>query len=268
MSRYRRWRRLYRSVLDGIARIGAQSEADAARFESLGVDRRRIVVTGNLKYDLPGAEFDRDALYGRLGLVAGSRPVVVAGSTAEGEDAIVLEAFLACRIAHPATVLILAPRHVSRVATAEAACAERGLATVRLSAIPPATLVDRDVLVVDTTGELARLYAIADVAFVGGSLVPVGGHNVLEPLAAGAPVLFGVHTGHVAEPAQALLDAGAASRVADGEGLGRAWTTLLGDPQARDRMVERGREVLDTGRGSLDRTLDLLDLAFDGGGSR
>ena len=98
--------------------------------------------------------------------------------------------------------------------------------------------------------------------------MPVGGHNVLEPIVAGAPVMFGPHTGHVREPAQALLDAGAAERVGDVTALGRAWTDLLGAPDARARMVARGREVLERGRGSLDRTLDLLERAFDRPGAR
>ena len=186
MSRYRRWHRLYREVLAGIVRIGAQSDADAERFESLGIDRRRIEVTGNLKYDLGQTEIDREAVFARVGWTPHAAPVVVAGSTGEGEDAIVLEAFLRCREAHPSTRLVLAPRHRSRVDAAEAACADLGLETVKLSQVPPATAAGRDVLIVDTTGELARLYALADVAFVGGSLVPVGGHNVLEPIVAGA----------------------------------------------------------------------------------
>jgi 3-deoxy-D-manno-octulosonic-acid transferase len=268
MSRYRRWRRLYRAVLEGIARVGAQSDADAERFESLGVDRGRIVVTGNLKYDLAPLDHDRAALRDRLGVDPVSRPVLVAGSTAEGEDAAVLDAFLAVRAEHPGTLLILAPRHLSRVEAASAACAARGLESVRLSGIPPANAAGRDVVVVDSTGELARLYAVADAAFVGGSLVPVGGHNVLEPVAAGVPVLFGVHTGHVAEPARALVDAGAATRVADGEALGRAWSLLLGDRAARDRMAACGRGVLEGGRGSLVRTLDLLEHAFADGSTR
>jgi 3-deoxy-D-manno-octulosonic-acid transferase len=268
MSRYRRWSLLYREVLGGIAWIGAQSEADAERFASLGVDPRRLAVTGNLKYDLPRDTIDREAVLGRIGLAPGDAPVVVAGSTADGEDAIVLDAFERCRRQHPPTRLVLAPRHLARVDAAEAACGERGFRAVRLSEVPPATLAGHDVLLVDTTGELARLYAAADVAFVGGSLVPVGGHNVLEPVVAGVPVLFGTHTGHVREPAQALLDAGAATRVADGEGLARAWVALLGDRGARERMIERGRAVLERGRGSLERTLDGLEAAFDRPGPR
>src|SRR6185503_3912101 len=106
-------------------------------------------------------------------------------------------------------------------------------------------------------GEMFLYFGVADVAFVGGSLVPVGGHNVLEPAAAGVPVLFGPHTSHVEEPAQALLQAGAARRVADGADLARTWTSLLGDAGAREAMVKAGRRVLEENRGALARTTEL-----------
>ena len=135
----------------------------------------------------------------------------------------------------------------------------RGLRTHALSHGNDAAAGTTDVLVVDGVGELARLYGMATVAFVGGSLVPVGGHNVLEPAAAGVPVLFGPHTAHVEEPARALLDAGAARRVADWRALASTWKGLARDRGARETMVEAGRRVLDENRGALARTTELLE---------
>jgi 3-deoxy-D-manno-octulosonic-acid transferase len=127
---------------------------------------------------------------------------------------------------------------------------------------------DADVLLVDTLGQLASLYGLAHAAFVGGTLVPVGGHNLLEPAAAGSPVLFGPHTGHVDELARALIDAGAGARVADAGALGGAWGDLLADDVERQRRVQAGRALLDANRGALARSIDLILATLDRGGRR
>jgi 3-deoxy-D-manno-octulosonic-acid transferase len=239
-------------------RIGAGSADDAERLLALGARAESVTVTGNLKYDLPVPVLDPLELRRRFGLDP-SRPVLVAGSTGEGEDAPVLDAFQAVQQEGSQAFLVLAPRHPERADRAAELARARGLRTHVLSGGNDAAAGATDVLVVDGVGELARLYGMATVAFVGGSLVPVGGHNVLEPAAAGVPVLFGPHTAHVEEPAQALLEAGAARRVADWQALASTWKALGRDRAARQAMVEAARRVLDQNRGALARTTELLE---------
>jgi len=262
LARYRRLRSLYAPILEGLAALGAPSPAEGERFASLGVPARVIRVLGNLKFDLPRPEVDPAALRSRFG-IAPLRPVVIAGSTGEGEDSIVLDAFAVARASVPDLMLVLAPRHASRFDAAARAVAERRLSLAYLSRAESAG--EADVLLVDTHGELSDLYALGLAAFVGGSLVPVGGHNLLEPLAAGVPVLFGPHTHHVVEIAEAVLACGAGARVADGRALGRAFAALAADPEERARRAAAGRGLLEANRGANARAaelvLDVLDRA-------
>src|SRR6185436_10313872 len=183
MARYRRLRGLFRPLLDRIAAIGAQSGDEAERFAEIGAPRERIRVTGNVKYDLPVPRVARGDLRRRFGL-DDARPVLVAGSTGKGEDGGVLDAFLAARARHPRLWLVIAPRHPVRSDEVEREAALRGVRVHRLSSGRDGEAGAADGLLVDRVGELAALYAMASVAFVGGSLVPIGGHNLLEPAAA------------------------------------------------------------------------------------
>ncbi|HEX6852929.1 MAG TPA: glycosyltransferase N-terminal domain-containing protein [Candidatus Polarisedimenticolaceae bacterium] len=256
MTRYRRLESLYRPLLGGIAAIAAAGEADASRLLALGAPAARTAVAGNLKFDLPAPTLSRREVRAALGWDA-SIPVVAAGSTGEGEDGPVLDAFLRLRTAHPDARLVLAPRHAERFDAAEREAASRGLLVHRLSRGERAA-PDAAILLVDGLGRLATLYAAADAAFVGGSLVPVGGHNLLEPAAAGVPVLFGPHTHHVAEMAQVLEAEGAALRVTDAGALGDAWERLIDDPDARARQAAAAERVMERHRGALDRTVDRI----------
>lgn len=257
MSRYRRLRALYGPLIARLSRIGAQTAQEAARFAELGADPAVVVVTGNVKYDLPVPEATRASVRAALGL-SPSRPVVAAGSTGDGEDALVLDAFAALRRARPDAFLVLAPRHAVRFEDAARRVVARGLTLHRLSEAPESAAGAADVLLVDAMGRLAALYAAADAAFVGGSLVPVGGHNVLEPAACGVPVLFGPHTHHVALPAEALERAGGAVRVADAAALGQAWADLISDPGRRKATANAAAGVVEANRGALDRTAALI----------
>jgi 3-deoxy-D-manno-octulosonic-acid transferase len=248
MEHYRRWSRLYAPLVARIDRIGAQSAPDAARFVELGAPTERVVVTGNVKYDLSAPTITPEELRSRLALDA-RRPVFVAGSTAPGEDAPVLRAFVQARRVRPDLLSILAPRHTARVDEAFALARSLGLSVVRLSSRGPAT--GADVVLVDTLGELAALYQLATVAFVGGSLVPVGGHNVLEPAAVGVPVLFGRHMHHFEEPARTLEEAGGAWRVADESELAARLVELVGDAERRDRAATNAARVVAENRGAL-----------------
>ena len=253
MRRYRRLGGLYRPLLARVAAVGAQSEADAQRFVELGAPHPRVRVTGNLKYDLvppPG------------GRGVAARPTFVAGSTAPGEEAAVIEAFRRARATTTDLLLVLAPRHLNRVAEVDALVRSSGLTLVRLGAGAPIEGLT-DVLLVDTLGDLPALYRDARVAFVGGSLVPVGGHNLLEPAAAGVPVLFGPHVDHVAEPAAALERAGGGRRVRDAAELAAALGTWLADDRLRVEAGEAARQVVESNRGAVERSVGLLLETLD-----
>ena len=260
LTRYRLLAGLYRPLLRRLAAIGVADREEAARFEALGVPSPSIEVLGNLKFDLPAPTASPAAVRARFGVPA-DRPVVVAGSTGEGEDALVFDALATARREVPDLLLVLAPRHPARFPSAADEASRRGFRVARVSSNVP---VDgADVLLVDTVGDLATLYALASSAFVGGSLVRVGGHNLLEPVAAGVPVLFGPHTGHVAEIASKLVRFAAGIRIADAPELGAAWARLATHPDERARLVASGRTVLDTHRGALTRAAQLVLLTLD-----
>jgi len=257
MVRYRRWSGLYRPLLSGLARVGAQSAADAARFVELGVGDDAVEVTGNVKYDLPLPDVDVHELRTRIGLAA-ERPVWVAGSTREGEEEQILDAFRRLRAEHPELYLVLAPRHPPRTDAVERFVLAAGLDAVRLSQVAASANRRSDVLLVDSVGELTRLYRLASVAFVGGTLVPVGGHNLLEPAAMGVPVLFGAHTENVREMADALLHAGGGLQVANAGELATVVARLLADRSERDRMGDNAKKFLEANRGALARSVALI----------
>ncbi len=257
MARYRRFAPLYRPLLAGLDRLGAQTAEDGRRFLELGAREEVLEVTGSIKYDLPAAEVLPEALRRRFGLDS-ARRVVASGSTAEGEDGPILDAFLETRRDHPGLFLLIAPRHPDRAPAVQTEARSRGLRLHPLSTRRDAEAGRSDGLLVDTLGELAGLWPVADAAFVGGSLVAVGGHNVLEPAACGVPVLFGPYTHHIAEPAETLEREGAARRVRDGRDLAQTWSELLGDETRRRAMGQRGLAVIGANRGALDRSVALV----------
>lgn len=247
---YRRLGGLARGAFGGLAGVLAQTAADAERLASVGA--RYVEVTGNLKFDVtpPPAQLD---LGRRLRAAFGAdRPVWLAASTREGEEERVLDAFAALGV--PDALLTLVPRHPQRFDEVAELLARRGLRYQRRSANVP---VPADVAVVlgDSMGELFAYYAAADVAFVGGSLLPLGGQNLIEACAVGVPVLVGPHTFNFEEATRLAIDAGAALRVADAAGLARAVGALLGDPARRARMAAAGREFAARHRGATARTL-------------
>lgn len=256
MARYRRLAGLYRPLLKQLSHVGAQSEDDAARFLELGLPEAAVRVTGNVKYDLPEPEVDEETLRREIGLEPG-RPVLVAGSTGQGEEGPLLEAFAELRAAHPRLFLILAPRHPERADEVEQLAGSRGYRVQRLSRAGEGP-GPADLLLVDVVGRLGELYKLGSVAFVGGSLVPVGGHNVLEPAALGVPVLFGPHTHHFAEPAEALLRAGGGRRVRDAAALAREAALLLGSEEERLQVSRRARKVIERNRGAMDRSVEIV----------
>lgn len=264
--RYRLARGLVGRMLGRISLFAMQSEEDARRIVALGASPARVFVTGNLKVDL-AAEPDEDdgGWRGRLGLGAG-RLLWIAGSTHPGEEAAVLDAHRRLKVRFPGLGLLVAPRRPERAAEVERLAAERGFRAVRRSAL--ASDGDAEaVVVLDTVGELAQLYRFADVVFVGGSLVPSGGHNMLEPAQRRRAILFGSHTENFRESAELLHRAGGAVVVADAGELTREVARLLGDPGLRARMGEAAFAAVASRQGALGRTLALLEEHLIGPGA-
>ena len=255
--RYRRLGRLMAEALSHVVWLGAKSAADAERFRTLGMAPEAIRVTGSLKFDLTPDEAAREVSE-RLRRDLGERPVWVAGSTHPGEDEALLEAHARLRETRPGALLILVPRHPQRFTAVAELCAARGLATVRRSA-GQAVTAEAAVYLGDTMGELAALYGAADLAFVGGSLVPVGGHNLLEPAAMGVPVLTGPELANFADVAEALRQREALVEVADAAALAGELDRLFGDAAERERLAAAGRAVVEANRGALARTLAGLE---------
>jgi 3-deoxy-D-manno-octulosonic-acid transferase len=248
---YRRIAPLSRRLLGALSGIAAQSDADAARLRELGA--RDVVVTGNLKFDVtvPSSQRERGAaLRAHFGA---NRPVLVLASTREGEEALLLDALPRCRTKlPPATLVVLVPRHPQRFDAVASMLDERRIGFVRRSAkqpVPPAV----DVVLGDTLSEMFAYYTAADVAFVAGSLLPLGGQNLIEPIAAGVPTLIGPHTFNFAQASDAAVVAGAALRVRDADDVFAAAGKLLAEPAARANMRAAARGFVATHHGATDR---------------
>jgi 3-deoxy-D-manno-octulosonic-acid transferase len=250
--RYRRVRGVLRTVLREVDLFLMQAEPHAERARLIGAPPERVRVSGNLKFDSHKDPRPTDAL---VRLVPPGGPVWIAGSTVAGEEDLVLDAYIEVRREVEDLRLVIAPRHPERFGSVPPLVERRGLAcALRTSAAGPGA----PVLVLDTLGELAGAYALADVVFVGGSLVPSGGHNVLEPAAAGRAVVVGPHMENFQEIADELLAEDALVQVPDAGGLAREVTRLVRDPEAREGLGRRARSVVDRNRGALDRTVDAL----------
>ena len=255
-GRYRYVRPLVRRMLTGLAFCLMQSQRDADRVLALGAPADRVISTGNIKFDQPTPESGQDSVT-RNRLVAEGEALVVAGSTHPGEEEQVVECYRTLLKEFPSLVLLLAPRHIERAAHVETMIAGKGLLAVRRSEMRSAERSVRGprVLILDTRGELASVYRHAVVAFVGGTLAPIGGHNLLEPAAWGKPVFFGSYTDHCLDVARLLLAAGGAKQVRDGAQLAEEMACVLRDPGRLQTMGEHAEEVLRQNRGALDRSL-------------
>jgi len=257
-QRYRWVPFLTRRMLASVTVFGMQSQEDARRIIALGASPERVVVTGSLKTDAEPESAGNRELWEKLLRLAPVERVWVAGSTHRGEEEIVAEVFGRLRPDHPDLVLVLAPRHPERVTEVERLLAGRGLAAVRRSQLPTARR-GQPVIILDTVGELARLYRLAEVVFVGGSLVPTGGHNMLEPALRSKPVLFGPYTSNFRDSAELMLEAGAARRVADAVGLETELRVLLEKPDLARAMGEAGFQAVIRRQGGVRATLELVE---------
>jgi len=239
---YHRLGRPWRRIVGQLAVVCARSEREAARFRDLGVRADRVFTTGNLKADalvLTSPVQERQELAEQFGLNDNS-PLLAAGCTVPGEEELVLEAFRAARAASPTTRLLIAPRHPERFDQVAAMIAAAGLkCRRRTSGGPP----DADVFLLDSIGELPAAYGLASVSFVGGSLVPGGGHNLLEPAIYGQPVIFGPYMQNFTDLAEEMRGAGGGIQVQGADELADAWSLMLSDDTRRRKIGALARQV-------------------------
>jgi len=270
--RYRLARGLFRRVLDDVDRFCMQSDESARRIIDIGADPARVIVTGSLKFESlesPAAVAGRGAgRIVRFFRLPPHRPVFIAASTLKGEETAVLGAFTALRRAHPAALLIIAPRKPERFGEAESLARAEGLRVVRRTELAVDAEPRADVVILDTIGELANLFQVATVVFVGGSLVDQGGHNILEPAVHGKPIMFGPHMENFAEIADAFLKNQGAVQVQSATDLASVVVRLVGDPVERARLGAAARALVEANRGAKPRTLDAIAQILPPPGSR
>jgi len=261
--RYRLGRPFFKRVLLDVDRFCMQSEESARRLIDIGAEASRVSVTGSLKFDsldLPGAPTpgrgrDRVLRYFRI---ASGRPVIVAGSTMRGEEEVVLQAFRRLKASAGNPLLILAPRNPERFAEVAQLARNQAFVTSKRSDLPIDSEPRAEVVILDTIGELAQLYQIATAVFVGGSLVDVGGHNILEPAVFGKPIVFGSHMQNFKEIADAFISHDAAIQVQSPRGLEDALLALLTDPVRRARLGAAARALVESNRGAKDKSLAVI----------
>ena len=254
--RYHRFHWFFRRVLANIDLFLAQTTADADRLRAIGAPTERVQISGNLKFDIrqPSAAKIADEL---RAAIPRSSPVIVCGSTAEGEEEPVLQAFKQLQRQFPSAVMILAPRHPERFDKVANLIASFDIAFVRRSSWAAACPITGGVFLLDSVGELASVYALADIAFVGGSLVPTGGHNILEPAQYGAAIVVGPHTFNFREIVS-IFQNGGALRLVTAEALADVLLELLSNPEQRQRLGQRAKTLFAQHAGATQRTLHAL----------
>jgi 3-deoxy-D-manno-octulosonic-acid transferase len=248
-------RPLVRDALGGLSAVAAQTAEDADRLRSLGVGAREIEVTGNLKFDVEPAA-GSESLAAQFRLRLGNRRIFLAASTREGEEELLLDALKRDPLGDALVVIV--PRHPQRFDVVAQLLAARGFKFARRSANEPVE-ADCSVVLGDSMGEMAAYYRTSDVAFVGGSLLPYGGQNLIEACAAGVPVLIGPYTYNFAQAAASAVAAGAALRVDSAEEAVRQARSLLGDAGLRERLGEAGIAFCASHRGATQRTLAMCE---------
>lgn len=255
---YGRFPRLIAAMLQHMSALAVQTQTEAERFVALGAPADRVQVTGSIKFDL---QVDQQLLEQAAAIKASwesaQRPIWIAASTHDGEDLPILQAHRQLLADFPEALLILVPRHPERFNAVYQLCVEQGMQTVRRSTQEPVQATQQ-VLLGDTMGELLLLYALADVAFVGGSLVAHGGHNVLEPAALGKPVISGPHYFNFLDIVGQMQQAGALREVSNASELAAAVQQLWHSQEQREAMQQAGYQVLHNNQGALDRLLKVI----------
>jgi 3-deoxy-D-manno-octulosonic-acid transferase len=255
--RYKRFKWFFGRVLSEVDLFLAQTAEDAQRLRDIGAPTERVRVSGNLKFDIrPSAQ---PALVSGLRAAIGSdSPVIVCGSTAEGEEELLLKAFKAVQQQFPMAVMILAPRHPERFEKVAALISSEGFLVQRRSLWTSPQPFRSGIFLLDSVGELAALYELAKIAFVGGSLVPTGGHNILEPAQYGAAILVGPHTFNFREIVS-LFEQDGAVKTVTAETLGTEFLSLLGHPEDRQHMGSLAKRLFTKHAGATRRTLEALE---------
>lgn len=256
--RYARIRPFMRRMLANVSLVLAQSDSSAQRFQRLGVPVHRVKTVGNTNIDRALSQAGQPALPHPMAPLLADRQALVAGSTHEGEEAILLSVYQRLRLQHPGLCLVLAPRHLERVETVARHVQARHLSAFRRSQYPGESSARPDVVILDTLGELVAFYKLCTVAFVGGSLAPIGGHNILEPVMFAKPLLFGPHMHHFPELADLLRNADGAIQVRDETDLYTHTAHLLANPAEAAAMGQRALRALGSNRGALQRTCAAL----------
>lgn len=255
-------RPLAKQAVASVRYIAAQSATDAGRLRELGAEPDRLGVVGNLKYDMSVPPDLGEQAHAMRQMWGAQRPVWIAASTHEGEELPVLKAHTEVLRQFPDALLLIAPRHPERFKPVSLACRNFGFVT-RTRSEDGTAAIDTQCFVVDTLGELLRFYATTDVAFVGGSLVPIGGHNILEPAALAVPVVVGPKTFNFADITASLLDSGAAVQIDDGQALGSVIIKLLADPELRLRTGRAAKNAFEREQGGVLRTVAIVDRELE-----
>ncbi len=264
---YRRFRRLLAGILQQVDLFLTQTEEDARRLEEIGAPAERVRVTGNLKFDVPAPPAASIVATLRAAFLrSNSSPVIVCGSTVDGEEPLLLQAFENILASHPRAVMILAPRHPERFGEVAELLGELGIQFWRRS-LWSGDPVTGGVFLIDTIGELAALYALADVAFVGGSLVPRGGHNIIEPALHGVPIVVGNHTENFRDIV-GLFQSRDAVRVVGPAELPLVLMELISNPVECAELGRRGAETLRAQMGATQKTVQALEKLVAPAGNR
>lgn len=261
VRRYKHIRRMAREMVRSLARIGAQTQADRERFLAMGAEERQVVVTGNLKFDFPAQPIRSecellDLIRSALALENGN-PLVVVGSTRNGEETLLLDQFMRLRRDLPSTKLILAPRHPERFSEVAQILDAAGVPWLRRTDLGKGGRRPFDVLLLDSVGELRSVYSLATVAVIAGSFLPYGGHNLLEPAALGKPIVFGPEMSNFRELARLFLQAQAARQCAPEE-LASTLSALLRNPEESDLLGRRAVQTYRANQGATENTMKFI----------
>lgn len=255
---YNRFRYLFSKIFKLVSKFAVQSESDARRLIQLGAPEHKLSITGSLKFDInlpPSVNEAGESIRRQIGW---NRPVLIAASTHEGEELAIIEVYHRIKSNLPELLLIIVPRHPERFTAVSKLCVKEGLNTIQRTEMSAELSADIEVLVVDTMGELPIFIAAGDVTFMGGSLVPVGGHNLLEAAALGQPVVFGPHMFNFAEISEMFLQHGAGVQVSGIDELAEVCERLLLDGVVRDQYGTQGEKLVQQNRGALEQVMALI----------
>jgi len=256
---YNRFRYLFSKILKLVSKFAVQSESDARRLIQLGAPEHKLSITGSLKFDInlpPSVNEAGESIRRQIGW---NRPVLIAASTHEDEELAIIEVYHRIKSNLPELLLIIVPRHPERFTAVSKLCVKEGLNTIQRTEMSAELSADIEVLVVDTMGELPIFIAAGDVTFMGGSLVPVGGHNLLEAAALGQPVVFGPHMFNFAEISEMFLQHGAGVQVSGIDELAEVCERLLLDGVVRDQYGTQGEKLVQQNRGALEQVMALIN---------